>query len=265
MEWFTIILSGLLVALTPANLIIDQVIANNIRHQVKDVEVLEVRVDNDPNFQALQGKIDKIRIATRGIEPIEKLRIDVLEIETDPIAINLKSDFNNLTAIRQALEKPLQGGIRLEITETDLNIALQSDQFTSQLQKIIDGFLPEGSPQFKIQTLQIQFLENQRFQVNVNLQQLDQNNQETDKLTLEINTGIEVIEGRSLKFVDPQATLNNRRLSSRFLTRLLNGVGENLSLNSLEKQGVTIRMIQYNLTEDRLNLALFFRVEPDSK
>jgi hypothetical protein len=262
MEWLTIILTGLLTALTSTGLVIDQVIANNLRNQVQDVEVLAVRVDNVPSYQIIQGKVDKIRIASRGLEPIDNIRIDTLEIETDSIAIDLASDFKNLTTIRQGLEKPLQGGIRLALKEADLNLALTSDNIKTRLQNIIDGLLPAGSPAFQIQEITVNFLDNQRIQGNISLKEINQNNQEIGSLNIEVTTGIEVVEGRSLKFIDPQATLNNRQLSSRFLNRILNGVSENFSLKSLETQGITLRILQNNIEEDKLNLALFFRIDP---
>ncbi|MGK7945546.1 MAG: DUF2993 domain-containing protein [Microcystaceae cyanobacterium] len=262
MEWLTIILAGLLTTLTSTGLVIDQVVAGKLRNQVQDVEVLAVRVDNVPSHQILQGKVNKVRIASRGLEPIDNIRIDTLEIETDPIAIDLDSDFNNLTAVRQGLDKPLQGGIRIGLKEADLNLALTSDNIKSRIQSTIDQLLPDGSPSFKIQEITINFLEDQRIKCQVFLKQINQNDQEVGSLNLEVITGIEVIEGRSLKFVDPQVSLNNRQLSSRFLSRILNGVSENFSLKSLEKQGVTLRILRNNLQDDQLNLALFFRIEP---
>lgn len=262
MEWLTIILTGILASLTSTGLVLDQVITNNLRNQIQDVEILAVRIDNVPTHQILQGKINKIRIASRGLEPIDNIRIDTLEIETDPIAINLASDFNNLTAVRQALEKPLQGGIRLGIQEVDINLALTADNIKSRLQTIIDRLLPAGSPSFQIEEIAINFLEDQRIQGTVSLKQVNQNNQEIGVLSLEFITGIEVIEGRSLRFIEPQASLNNRQLSSRFLSGILNGVSENFSLKSLEKQGITLRILHNEIEEEQLNLALFFRLDP---
>ena len=89
MEFFTIFLSSLLTVFSPVGLVVDTVIANNIRSQVDDVEELAVRVDNTPSYQLTQGKVDRVRIASRGIKPIEDFRIETLEIETDSIDVKI--------------------------------------------------------------------------------------------------------------------------------------------------------------------------------
>ena len=85
MEWFLIALTGFLTVITPVGLVVDHVIANNIRDRVKSVEELSVRVDNAPSYQLIQGKVNRVRIASRGIEPIDHVRIDTLDIETEKV------------------------------------------------------------------------------------------------------------------------------------------------------------------------------------
>ena len=113
MEWFLIALTGFLTVITPVGLVVDHVIANNIRDRVKSVEELSVRVDNAPSYQLIQGKVNRVRIASRGIEPIDHVRIDTLDIETDPIDIktnDLKTgnlDFIKIVKILDLLELEL--------------------------------------------------------------------------------------------------------------------------------------------------------------
>ncbi|MGH2415639.1 MAG: LmeA family phospholipid-binding protein, partial [Microcystaceae cyanobacterium] len=79
MEFLTIFLSSLLAAISPAGLILETVVENTLRDRVEAVEQLEVRIDNTPSYQVLQGKVDRVRIASRGVEPIPHLRIEALE------------------------------------------------------------------------------------------------------------------------------------------------------------------------------------------
>ncbi len=259
MEWLVIILSGFLTAITPTGLIIDQVIADNLRQQVQDVDVLAVRVDNVPSYQIIQGKVQKVRIASRGIELIENVRIDTLELETDSIGINIQEleNIQNLSNIRQALEKPLQGAIRLVITETDINEALNSENIQKRIQVVIDNIMPESSAKFTLSEAKIDFLDNQRIKVNISLQQ-----DERESINLELETGLNIIEGRSLELIDPQASINGRQLSARFLNPLIARFSDNVNLKSLEKQGIIVRILQADLTENQMNLALFARLEP---
>lgn len=110
MEWLLIALTSFLTVISPVGLITDQIIANNIRDRVNSVEELSVRVDNTPSFQLLQGKVQKIRIASRGLEPLENIRLDVLDIETDPIEIDVKNlQVSNLQALRSTLKNHYKG------------------------------------------------------------------------------------------------------------------------------------------------------------
>jgi len=90
MEWLTITLASVLTLLTPAGAIIDTVLAHTLRSQVQKVEQLAVRVDNTPNYQALQGKIARVRISARGIYPRADVRIEKIELETEPISLDLR-------------------------------------------------------------------------------------------------------------------------------------------------------------------------------
>ena len=142
MEWFLIALTSLLTAITPVGLVVDNVIANNIRDRVKSVEELSVRVDNAPSYQLIQGKINRVHIASRGIEPIDHVRIDTLDIETDPINIKLNDlKTSNLNQIRASLRSPLQGAFNLIITEDDINKALAEPQIKSQIQALLSKLL----------------------------------------------------------------------------------------------------------------------------
>jgi hypothetical protein len=258
MEWLTGIVAGFLLILTPAGLIIDQVIANRIRTQVQQVEVLAVRVDNVPAHQILEGKIDRVRIATRGLEPIANLRIDTLELDTDPIDFNIRqlSGVN----IRQALRKPLQGGIRLLVTATDLNRALASDTVKNTLQNLLNRSLPEQAPKFRIIAATVNFDSRDRPKIQVQLEQGEGTAKET--LDLAVEATLQVQAGRSLIISGPQATLNGRKLSRRILDGFVERLNERLDGRSLEKNGFWVRVLQWQLEGGKLEAAGFVRVEP---
>ncbi len=50
--------------------------------------VSSIRVDNTPNYQALQGKIARVRISARGIYPRADVRIEKIELETGIICVD---------------------------------------------------------------------------------------------------------------------------------------------------------------------------------
>ncbi len=88
MEFISFVLSGLLGFITHAGVVFDTAAEDAIRSQLSNVEKLQVRVDNPPTHQLLQGKIKKIRIAARGLHLKQyNFRINALKLETDEITL----------------------------------------------------------------------------------------------------------------------------------------------------------------------------------
>jgi hypothetical protein len=266
METLTIVLASLLAIISPINTIADYIIADNIRSQVKGVEELAVRVDNTPNYQAIEGKVNKIRIASRGIKPIENLRIEALEIETDPLNLNLdKLGQGGKDSLRESLRQPLQAGIRVAINANDINQALQSPQIKSQIEKIINSFMPKGNdtPEISLElsNIHLEFLDNNRIKTQIQIQQTRADNPTPESLDLTLEVGINIVAGRSLQLLEPTGTLNGRKLSSRLLKGFIERFSEKLDLQTLEKQGIMVRILQFNLTKSQLNLAAFVRLD----
>ncbi|NJK50981.1 DUF2993 domain-containing protein [Candidatus Gracilibacteria bacterium] len=267
MEWFVIILSSLLAAVTPAGIIIDTVVENNLRDRVKEVEQLDVRVDNAPSYQLLQGKIDRVRIASRGVRPIQDLRIAVAELETDPIDVDLQRlQTEGAKALPQALRQPFRGAFRVVVTEDDLDRALQSPRIKSQLEQLIGRVVArsgQGSPQsFKILNADLNFLDNNRFGLSLQLQRAGLLNRSSEPVEIKLEVGLNLIEGRSLQLIEPQGTVNGKKLSTRLLQGFAQGFNEQLDLRRFEKRGITARLLQFNVTQEELNLAAFVRVVP---
>lgn len=270
MEWITIILSGLLAGISPTGIIVDTVVENNLRDRVEDVEQLDVRVDNAPSYQLLQGKIDRVRIASRGVRPIPDLRIAVAELETDPIDVDIQRlQSEGAKALPQALRQPFRGAFRVVVTEEDLERALQSPRIKAQLERLIGGFVArsgQGSPQsFKILNADLDFLDDNRFGLNVQLQRTGLLNRASGPIEIKLEVGLNVIEGRSLQLIDPQGTVNGRKLSTRLLRGFATGFNEQLDLRRFEKRGITARLLQFNVTQEELNLAAFVRVVPPKR
>lgn len=92
MEFFTLLVSGLLGLVTPVGLVVDRTAENAIRSQLAQVEQLQVRVDNAPTHQLLQGKVERVRVAGRSLQlKWQEVRIAALELETDVIELEPRS------------------------------------------------------------------------------------------------------------------------------------------------------------------------------
>jgi hypothetical protein len=267
MELITIILSSLLSAISPAGLIIDSVVENTLRAQVEDVEQLDVRIDSTPSYQVLQGKVDRVRIASRGVRPIRDLRIAVAELETDPIDVDLQrlqSEGEN--ALPQALRQPFRGAVRIVISESDLNQALASPHIKSRLEGVINSFVEDASeesaPSFKILNARLNFLGNNRLGLRLQLQQSESQKNTSEPVEIKLEVGLDTKAGRSLQLRDPKGTVNGRRLSARLLRGLAEGLSEELDLRRLENRGIAARLLQFSVGEEEMNIAAFIRVEP---
>lgn len=267
MEVFTIFLSSLITIISPIGFVVDTVVANRLRSEVSSVEVLAVRIDNTPSYQAVSGKIDRIRIASRGIEIIDNLRIDTFDLETDSIDIDINKaqEVAGIKSIQSALNKPFQGAVRLVIEEDDLNSALEAYSIREQLQGLIDTILPPEAPRFEILKLQINFMTENRLALEIELQQEGAEGEEPNNLDIAAEVGFQIEQGKNIKLTELSAIIDDRKLSSRFANLVLAGINERLTLDLFADQGFLVRILQLNLNDETLDIAAFFRLSPSEE
>ena len=265
MEILTIVLSGLLAVLSPAGLIVDSVIENSFRSQFEEVEQLQVRIDNAPFYQIVGGKVDRVRIASRGVKLTPNVRIDTLELETDPINL----DVNRLrqggeTAFRGSLNQPVQGGVRLVVTQEDIDRTLASKEIKDFVGGLINRFLSSRSPnarRYQLLNLRLQLLGNNRLLFQVQLQRSGSENEESEKLDIMLESGLKLVAGRSLQLIEPVASVNDKPISPRVVKGFASALSKRLDLRSLEEDGIIARILKLNIERDEMNLATFIRFE----
>jgi hypothetical protein len=83
-----------------------------------------------------------------------------------------------------------------------------------------------------------------------------------EKLEITIETGVKIIEGRSLELIDPTASLNGRKISQRILQGVLGSIRDLLTLKRLEKYGIIARVLELQLDNKEVNVAVFVRLNP---
>ncbi|MGB3299767.1 MAG: DUF2993 domain-containing protein [Phormidesmis sp.] len=266
MEFLTVVLSGLLLLISPVGIVLDQVAEDAIRSRLAGAESLEVRVDNGPSFQLLQGRVDKVRIAGRGIFPTADLRIELAELETDPIDLA----FNQLRKGEVVLDAPLQGALHLVLSEADVNAFLRSPTVIKRLSELKIGSLNQAQARererYKINNPVIDFvggdLENpaveNRLKISLDLEDLVQEGM----LRIEAEAGLNISQGQRLILVNPVITVNGQPAPSRLVNVLLGDVNNRLSLQRLENRGLTARVINLAVQPDALDIALWVRVDP---
>lgn len=284
MEILTIVLAGLLGIGSSGGIVLDQIAQNKIRSQVISVEEQAVRIDNQPNYHAAQGKIAHIRIASRGVRIKPGLRIAALEVETDSIAIKLsKLKVNTVEHFRESLVAPAGGAIKIVVSEADLNQALQSKEIQKQLQTTLNRLIisKAGSTNisYRLEDLQVAFQPQNRLQVNFKLSRprpklsLESSSvpgtsgqkKPSKELAISLKLTLKVINGKALSLLDPQGTVNGRPMSSRLLKGFATGISDRLNLNTLSADGILARILQLEIKEDNLQLIGFLRLEPKKR
>lgn len=268
MELSLLLLSGLLSVVTPGGLVLDVLAGNSLNNQVNSAEQLVIRIDNIPSYQLATGKIDRLRIASRGVNIRSLIKIDTLEIETDPIDLNLRHlETNNLAGIRKSLRKPLQGAIRLIITEGDLNQSLQSAEIQSQLQELLNRLIKQktGSSAFSYQLLnpRLKFLEKNTIGLEFELSRIDGGHSRFQELSMSLECKIKIIEGTKIELVKLKGTINNRPLSARLLQGFAKGISNRLNFDNLEQNIMFVRLLQLKINNDRIELAAFVRIHQE--
>lgn len=263
MEIITIILSGLLTLVSPVGAIFDRTAEQSVRDQLYSAEELEVRVDNTPSYQLLQGKIDRLRFAGRGLYLTPEIRIALLEFETDPFNVDLdRLRAENQTSVPQFLRQPLRGAIRLVLTEEDLNLALRSPTILEQLRQGQQEFSEDTEAQsisqrYQLVNPQIDFLGDNRLQLQVEIE--DQ--RDNDRLRVRIESELRVIKGSQVQLQDPKLWLNDEEAPPNLIKAIAKLVNKKLDLGSLEPQGLQARIIQLNINADRIEIVSFLRID----
>ncbi len=266
MEILAIALSGLLSVFSGSGIVLDRLASNNLRSQVVGVERQAVRIDNIPSYQIVGGKIQKIRIATRGLELKPELRIEALELETDAIALERsKLNFNDINKFQEALQQPLQGAVRIVLTEKDLNRVLQSPSVQAQLQASLNRLVARkaGSTNiiYNLKEPQLELLSNNRLAIKFQLTRAGFSHYPSRELAIALELGIRIVNGKTVEFIEPSGTVNQRPMSSRLLNGFAQGVSDRLNLAALEANGILARLLQLEITKDKIELAGFARME----
>jgi hypothetical protein len=281
MEILAIALASLLGVGSSGGIVLDQIAQNKIRSQVISVEQQAVRIDNQPNYRVAQGKIARVRIASRGIRIKPGIRIASLDLETDPVAVKSNIKLNNIDRLRESLAAPAAGALKVVLTEKDLNQALQSPEIQAQLQKTLNRAIASkaGSTNisYQLSDIQLKLRPKNRLQVSLKLSRprprtnLNLESSSTPgtyraknasrELAISLELTVKVINGKRVRLLDPQGTVNGRPMSSRLLNGFATGISDRLNLNTLSADGILARILQLEINEDNLQLISFVRLE----
>jgi len=260
MEFLTIFLASLITLVSPTGTVVDTVAQRTIRSQFTQVESLQVRIDNAPAHQLLQGRVERVRLAGRGLFLRQDIRLDTLELETDSIAVNFRRRG------KTQLIQPLQIASRMVLTEADLNRALASPTVTNWLKQVGSRVVlgdnnARRAQRFEFLNPQIKLLESGRFQLLISLREIN----DPARLDILIETGLAVDQGRELQLVEPKAWVNNVAVADPVIDTLTSGFPARTDLRQLERTGVLARILNLKLQAGRMEIISFVQVAAGTK
>jgi hypothetical protein len=260
MELIVSVFTGLLGLVGAPGIVLDRVATDLIRQQVDRAEVLEVRIDNAPNYQILFGKIDRLRLASRGVFVLPFLRIDTLELETDPIDIDP-------TALqsggRLKLRQPLQAVVKVILKSSDLNAALRSPQVLQSFPKIkidLSSLGGRGTEEVAIIDPEINFLQDNRLRLSASLKPSSFSKGSNQALKVAVEANLTVIEGKRLQLINPNINLQGVNVPSQLTTTFSQSLNRILDLSQLEASGITARVLKFEIDDGNLQLIGFARM-----
>ncbi len=269
MELLTLVLTGILTLVSPVGATFDNIAEGDIREALHDAEQLVVRLDNAPNYSLLRGNIQRLRFAGRGLYVTPDLRIDTVEIESDPIAVDInRLNQEDRSSIPRFLREPLQGAMRVVITEADINHALRSQAAAEPLRELGIGITRTNDPEaqsdpqrFQIVNPEVEFLANNR--VRFQLEIADRRDNESVQIVVE--TGLASVNGARLQAVNPTIRINNEEAPTQLITIFSRILDRALDLRKYEERGLFARFLKFELDGDRLEVAAFIRIDqPDA-
>lgn len=262
MELITLLLSTLLGIAGTGGVVVDTLAETALRNQVAGAEALEVRIDNVPNYQIANGRIEHTRIAARGLETrqLPGLRIDSIDLETDAVDV----DLGRLQQGQLVLDEPAQAALRLRLKASDLNAFFQAplvQGWLNTLQFSLPGAAGEREQnRYGLSNPSLEFLAGDRFRIRVDLQ--DRVTQEQIPIAVEL--GLAILNGHRFTLVDPQITVDGEETPPQLLESFVVGAQEQLTLRRLEALGVTARVINFKVRDNELDIAIFAKIEPTS-
>lgn len=255
MEFFTILLSSLFGLVSPTSLVVESAAQKAVRSQFAQVDKLQVRIDNAPTHQLLSGKVERIRIAGRGLQLKQlDMRVAVLELESDRLDLNLRN-------LRQPkLEQPLRALVRLILNQQDINRALRSPKLTAKLRNLSLNILQPQSrqalPSYNFVNPHLELLANNRLRFQVELTEAN-----TKPLVIRVETRLNLIARRQLQLLEPIIYVNEEKVPEQLVKAITNNLGKQLNLTNLEVYGVQSKILKLQISPDKIEVAAFVKID----
>lgn len=196
-------------------------------------------------------------LAGRGLQIEPYPRVEVLEIETDPVQLEL--DDGELQ-----LRSPLRAALRFEVTEADLNAALRSSEVLEKFQDI-EAQLPvfgngDDPEVFDLENPSVELLGQNRLRLNARL--VVENNDGADGiLEVEFTSRVLLEAEQRVVLVEPKMTLNEESVPEEIADAFASGISRALDVSDLAERNIVIRLLDLKVSDDVLSAVGFIQLE----
>lgn len=221
-----------------------------ITSQLDEVEEINVDIRTNP-FKVIQGEVDSVSIAGKGMVMKQDLRMEAVEIKTDTVSINPLSSMMGKIELTQ----PANADARILLTEDDLNRAVQSDYLHSKMQGL--DLQVRGETQIiDICNATIGLPgENQMIlKAEIVLQPTG------DRKHLEVKAK-PYLEDNGQRIALDDISFTGHEMSSDLSTALFERVLELLDLRNFDLQGMSMRLIKLKAYPGELRLQAAAKIE----
>lgn len=218
-----------------------------LRTQLDEAEELTVRVKTDPGMLA-QGKLATLAIAGEGLVMQQDLRMQVLQIQLDNIAVNpWKALAGNVE-----LTEPSQGSARVVLTDADVTRAFNSPTLRGQLRSL--RVRVEGEPvTLSVEQVSCAFRD-ERVAIDARIRL----HGETQRVQFSARPEVQE-SGRGVVLSDVDYA-EGKELSPELTAALLDKARGILNLSNFEMEGISLQIRSLSVEQGKLTLDAIARV-----
>lgn len=212
--------------------------------QLDEAERLQVQVKTDPGKLA-QGELESLTIEGKGLVMQEDLRMEQMEMQLSPIAVNpWKALMGNIQ-----LTQPAEGTARVVLSEVDINRAFNSEPVSEQMRNL--NIHVEGKP-VTIETQRVDCHLQGDGKVALEAKILLCQTGETGTVSFTMTPRVSP-DGGGVSLEDIQYP-EGKELSPELTRALMEKTSEILNLRNFEMEGIVLRIHQIEVEVGKLTL-----------
>lgn len=212
--------------------------------QLDEVEKIEVNITADP-LEIIQGEITAVTLEGEGLVMQKDLRVEVMQLQTQRIAINpLKAVFGQIE-----LQQPTEAKTYVVLTEQDINRAFNSEYLQEKLKNL--KIQIEGQP-LRVNIERVDFCLGSEGRVGLRAEIWLEETREHKRVAFTALPHVSA-EGQRISLADVQYG-EGGELSPELTAALLEKASELLDLRNFELAGMSLRLEGFEINSDKITL-----------